>query len=339
MFREYQDARIKRNLKIADILSFVALILFVICTVTYLFLHWLPVVWMREHPEKYASPFPRLWGMDTTMETEIGLDIIYCLIYFILALSTYLFAQNSLHKKTNKDTEDYANEPKWLAWIKDKIKKKLSVESERNNDFLTTSIYVIFNFVPVAVGVGLAFACVITAAMGTFWDIAVNVGFIAFHLGVMFLSHIFIVISSGFLIQNCVLIKREWKTNPPQFLLEEQQQAAEEQRKAEEEAQKQKAEQDTATCKTLLEECGMRFFIEYYPQLKRLPISDINVSDHYFPERQVRLTAAKKIVDLGLSECALHYIIETFGDVFSEEIIERAKNLLNEIENKNGEIK
>ncbi len=83
----------------------------------------------------------------------------------------------------------------------------------------------------------------------------------------------------------------------------------------------------------------MQFFIEYYPQIKRLPIPDINVSDHYFPERQVRLSAAKKIVDAGLTECALHYIIETFGDVLSGEVIERAKSLLEEIENKKGETK
>ena len=75
----------------------------------------------------------------------------------------------------------------------------------------------------------------------------------------------------------------------------------------------------------------MQFFIEYYPQLKRFPIPYINVSDHYFPEREVRLTAAKKIIDAGLTECALRYIIETFGDVLSGEAIGRAKSLLNEI--------
>ncbi len=192
--------------------------------------------------------------------------------------------------------------------------------------------YTIINFIPVAVGVMLILSVIIAAIAGTYEDIADGVRSVSYHLGIMLLSHIFLIISSGFLIQNCVLIKREWKTNPPPFLLKEQKRAAEQ-------AQKQKAEQDIATCKALLEECGMQFFIEYYPQLKRLPISDINVSDHYFPERQVRLTAAKKIVDLGLTECALRYIIETFGDIFPEEIIERAKNLLNEIENKKGEIK
>ena len=107
----------------------------------------------------------------------------------------------------------------------------------------------------------------------------------------------------------------------------------------EERARKQKIEQDTATCKELLEQCGMQFFIRYYPQLKRLPISNITVSDHYFPERQVRLTAAKKIVDSGLEECALNYIIQTYGDVFSSEVIEQAKSILEEIKNEKGEIK
>ena len=109
--------------------------------------------------------------------------------------------------------------------------------------------------------------------------------------------------------------------------------------KLEEQAKKQKIEQETATCKALLEECGMQFFIRYYPQLKRLPISNITVSDHYFPERQVRLTAAKKIVDLGLTECALRYIIETYSDIFSSEVIERAKSILDEIKTEDLQIK
>lgn len=117
--------------------------------------------------------------------------------------------------------------------------------------------------------------------------------------------------------------------------VETAQKEAERQRKEKE--IKQKAEQDSATCKTLLEECGMQFFIEYYPQIKRLPIRDIKVSEHYFPEREARLTAAKKISDSGLTECALRYIIETYGDVFSSEVIGNAKTILNEIENEKKE--
>ena len=83
----------------------------------------------------------------------------------------------------------------------------------------------------------------------------------------------------------------------------------------------------------------MQFFIEYYPQIKRLPIRDITVSDYYSSEREVRLTAAKKFVDSGLTECALCYIIETYSDILSSEVIDRAKFILNEIENEKGEIK
>lgn len=109
----------------------------------------------------------------------------------------------------------------------------------------------------------------------------------------------------------------------------------EEQQKAE----KQKREKDTVTCKELLEQCGMQFFIEYFPQIKRLPLRDVIVSDHYFPEREIRLTAAKKIIDLGLTECALRYIIETYGDTLPSETIARAQTILNEIENDKGESK
>ena len=107
----------------------------------------------------------------------------------------------------------------------------------------------------------------------------------------------------------------------------------------EEEAQKQKLEQDAATCKTLLEECGMQFFIEYYPQIKRLPLRDVTVSDRYLSEREVRLVAAKKIVDSELSEYAFHYIIDAYSDILPSDAIERAKSLLNEIENMKGERK
>ncbi len=99
-----------------------------------------------------------------------------------------------------------------------------------------------------------------------------------------------------------------------------------------------KYEQDIETSKKLLKQCGMQFFIDYYPQLKRLPIRDIILSDNYSSEREVRLPPAKKIVESGLTECALRYIIEKFGDVFSSEVIERAKAILHEIENEKTEV-
>lgn len=353
MFREYQDARIKRNLKIVKTLSLIALILWSICTFTYLFTKWYLYEEMISHPQNLMlSYICNFWGgekfweaifdpyktADLTMEIEW--DILYCLFYFEFALLGYFYSKTAMkkkasRKKTNKNVEGEKKaavsqsriKQWWHEWV-----EKYSVESKRNNDLSNCLTYILSNFIPVAVFVVMLLAGLIALMAGTYEDIADGVRSVSYHLGIMLLSHIFMIISSGFLIQNRILIKREWEENPPPFLRKEQ-------LIAEMEAQRQKHEQDSATCKTLLNECGMQFFIEYYPQLIRLPISDINVSDHYFPERQVRLIAAKKIVDLGLTECALHYIIETFGDVLSSEIIERAKTILNEIQDKKGETK
>lgn len=106
-----------------------------------------------------------------------------------------------------------------------------------------------------------------------------------------------------------------------------------------EQLQRQKREQDAATCKALLEECGMQFFVEYYLQIKRLPIRDVTVSNNYLAERETRLTAAKKIFDSGLNKYALGYIIKSYGDILPSETIDQAQSILNEIENDKGESK
>ena len=345
MFREYQDTRIKRNFKYAKVLSLIALILWGVCTFTYLFTKWYPYDWMLSHPKDLSwSYMNHFWGGEgfwrgilkpfnaTSVSDQFIWDFIYCLWYFNFAFLTYSFSRTALRKpatakQPNKDADASAKVTKKQSKIK-QWGEKYFAESKRNNDFTNIRLCIIFTFMPVAVGILLLLSVIIASMAGTLGDISDGVSSVAYHLGYMILPHIFLIVSSGFLIQNCVLIKREWKTNPPPFLLEQQQ-----------EVQRQKTEQDIETCKTLHKQCGMQFFIEYYPQLKRLPIPDIDVSDHYFPEREVRLPAAKKIVDSGLTECALRYIIETYGDVLSSEVIERAKTLLDEIKNEKGEIK
>lgn len=369
MFREYQDVRIKRNLKYVKVFSTVALVLWAVCTIGYLAGKWGPFEWVKQHPRAdiSSSYLAFFWGgadiwrriLRTQSDynlwsEEIQLDILYCLVYLDLALLTYGFSKTNLtgyavknaavSQKTEENAGEYAGEPKGLTGIKGRISqsaqkwaKKLSTESKHNNDFSKTFTYIIFNFIPVAVGAMLILSVTIAAMAGTVGDIAGGVILVASHLGGMFLSHLFLVISGGLLIQNCVLIKREWKTDPPQFLIEEQQNIDKARKNAEEQAQRQKDERDTATCKDLLEQCGMQFFIEYYPQLKRLPIPDITLSDHFSGEREVRLPPAKKIIDSGLAECALHYIIETYGDIFSSEVIGRAQSILEEIKNEKTE--
>ena len=97
-------------------------------------------------------------------------------------------------------------------------------------------------------------------------------------------------------------------------------------------AQKQKRERNAKTCKTLLQTCGMRFFIKYYQQIKTLPIRDVVVSETYSPEeRDERLTAAKKIIDLNLTTIALKTIVEKYGGSLESEETEQAKKLLADI--------
>ena len=297
---------------------------------------------MQAHPEKITlSYICRFWGgedfwreiLNKTEDpvnkifSESMWDFYYCMAYILLARLTYSFSKKFARKPTV-----------WIAALEKEMrftsngKRKFVKESKQDNDVTRISLYIFINFIPTAVFVAMMLVGLIAAIFGGYQYISSGVIIISYHLGYMLVPRLGLIIANGLLIQNCVLIKREWKTNPPQFIIEEQQ-------RVEEEAQKQKLEQDTATCKTLLEECGMQFFIEYYPQIKRLPLRDVTVSDRYLSEREVRLVAAKKIVDSELSEYAFHYIIDAYSDILPSDAIERAKSLLNEIENMKGERK
>lgn len=93
-----------------------------------------------------------------------------------------------------------------------------------------------------------------------------------------------------------------------------------------------KYEQDRQQYLALIEKCGIRFFIKYYRQILHLPLKDVDVTENYSSaEREERLLAAKKIIDLGLSELALTEIIRAYNDILDKEVIEHAKVLLDEI--------
>lgn len=86
-------------------------------------------------------------------------------------------------------------------------------------------------------------------------------------------------------------MKWEWLQNPPQTYLDK--------KKVEQlamgSAARMKAEKRT---KVLIETCGMRFFIKYYRQVKRLPLRDVMIEESYSSaERDERLTAAKTIIE------------------------------------------
>ncbi len=192
-----------------------------------------------------------------------------------------------------------------------------------NNDFSNLLTQIIISFIPYML---LIFYCFL---------------FICFHYpnplewaylcGYMLPAHFWIYIADIFLIHNCILIKREWKDNPPDFVKEQQ---------AEIEHKKimQIDAQNMAHYKTLIEKCGIKFFIKYYKQIKRLPLRDVNITENYSPtEREERLLSAKKIIESNLTEFALNKILNSYSDILDASEIEQAKSILAELQAANSQ--
>ena len=94
-----------------------------------------------------------------------------------------------------------------------------------------------------------------------------------------------------------------------------------------------KLERDIKLYLALIEKCGIGFFIKYYRQISRLPLKDVDITESYsFAEREERLLAAKKIIDLGLSELALSEIIRAYDDILDKDLIDQARKILSEIQ-------
>lgn len=184
-------------------------------------------------------------------------------------------------------------------------RQSTSRQTELNNDFSNLISAIIISLIPVAL-------------------------FLWFTLSgnneLMYLPNILIYISDGFLINSCVLIKREWKKSPPAFVKDRQ-------LKKELIKQKRTLNYNQKRYQNLIEKCGIKFFIKYYKQIKRLPLRDVTVSENYSSiEREERLLAAKKIIDLGISEFTLTEILKTYSNILDEDEIAQAKSLLAEMQ-------
>lgn len=136
-------------------------------------------------------------------------------------------------------------------------------ESTVNNDFVNTVVVIIVPLGPLLLAVVLWLF---------FWWNSAVVGFWFGLAGSAAAVHIPLYVADGFLIHNCVLIKREWKENPPEFIKIRQ-------------AQKEKAAAQIATAakqtqfRLLIDQCGIKFFIKYYKEIKRMPLRDVEVSE------------------------------------------------------------
>ncbi len=196
----------------------------------------------------------------------------------------------------------------------------LKHEESLNNDFINTLTIIIVSFIPY---IYLIFNILLFACFGS-----PNPLTWAYFCGYMLPAHIFLYASDIFLIYTCILIKQEWQNNPPTFIVERQKQQAKE--KLEKET-KQKTEQ----YKTLIHQCGIKFFIKYYTQIKRLPLRDVTIYENYTPkEKEERLLAAKRIIDLDLAEFTLTEIIKSYSNVLSQSEIMQAQSILDELKSK-----
>lgn len=302
MIRTYSDKRIYKYFKIALGLSVVSLFIAVVSIVAHACVTFLRI------------PKP-------SMGFEAIFDLIF--FYFWLAMipgKILSFSARSL-KPIKQNAQKPAEEKKWYKYS----------ESKRFNDFTRTLTAIILSFAPyiLLVFYGFLFLC-----FG-----APNPGVWARMCGYMLPSHIFVYIADAFLKNICILIKREWKEDPPEFVIRMQEEKAKKRKeKAKQRAEQtqQKAETERQRreiqCRSLLQTCGMRFFIKYYRQIKTLPLRDVVLSETYSPEeKEERLTAAKQIMDLNLSSVALDTIIGEYGESLESEEIERAKKLLADI--------
>lgn len=203
---------------------------------------------------------------------------------------------------------------------KQEVRKTIK-ETKWNNDFAGVLTVIIVSFAPYML---LVFYSFLFLCFG-----APNPGVWARSCGYMLPSHVFVYVADVFLIHSCVLIKREWADDPPEFVkrkLAEKTKRQEEKTQQKEETQTQRNE---TQCRALLQKCGMRFFIKYYRQIKALPLRDVIIAETYSPEeKEERLSAAKQVIDLNLTAVALNTIIDVYGVSLESGEIEQARELL-----------
>ncbi len=101
--------------------------------------------------------------------------------------------------------------------------------------------------------------------------------------------------------------------------------------RAEEEKLRAKEEynKNLITYEKLIQRCGVKFFIKYYVQIKRLPLKDVNITENYpYEEKTERLTTVKKIIDSDLTEFTVKQILKDYEEILTENEKTEAENIL-----------
>lgn len=194
---------------------------------------------------------------------------------------------------------------------KNQMKKCLTKETHLNNDLATLLTAIIFSFSPLII----LFIYLLFGSMELVYSWV-------YCLGYMLFSHIFVYISNIFLINCYILVKREWKENSPAFKAKA--------KNIKQQYQKTKEfNRNYKIYAKLIQQCGAKFFIKYYLQISNLPLSDVVIQENYsFEEKKERLSAAKKIIDLNLTEFVVKQILKSYSDIFTESEKITAENIL-----------
>lgn len=141
------------------------------------------------------------------------------------------------------------------------------------------------------------------------------------YLGSFVGAHLCSYITIIFYARCCNFKKKELRQELPTYIANKKKELLE----------KQKAEKianDKILTQKLLEQCGMKFFIKYYNQIKKLPIRDIDVEEDYAPtERTERLQAVKAIIDSGYSAIASDYILKNYLDILNDDEKEQLNSI------------
>lgn len=204
-------------------------------------------------------------------------------------------------------------------------------ETNSNNDFVNTLGVAIISYFEITLLISFISISVSAIRVLGAGKISTTLARTILYVYIMFIAHIFAYIAAGFLIRNSVLIKREWKANPPAFFREKlMADEAERQRNAEKK-QQQELNKNTENYRKLIDKCGIKFFINYYTQIRNLPLKDVTITENYpYSEKEERLSAAKSIIDLNLTELAITQILKEYRNFLSETEIEKAEAILAE---------
>ena len=199
------------------------------------------------------------------------------------------------------------------------------------NDLAVLKFAIIYSLFPFIILWVSTFFYIVIALFSNDFSILGNTGKMAYNIGRIVGMHFLIYITDILFIINSILIQKEWIDNPPPFVRQKILKKQEEEKKRERIRLEQKKAEEIALSKTLIEKCGIKFFIKYFKQIKNLPLRDVVVTENYSPaEKEERLLAAKEIIESGLTEITLREIIKTYSEFLSQDEIKNAQILLNE---------